>query len=138
MSQLVLDCLPDGGTSFSVLPESLDQIEKAIETVFRVGGSVRLENVEPLPDGKSRRPLQAIAIEGEPGRCRILVTLTFEDDGSVRSWWDGGVPRGAEVFVYDDVTDRRNICDDVTIAKNLFKEFFLNKGVSQRLIDVTR
>lgn len=117
-------------------------IELYIDDSFRVGGSVELALCEKVYDPKEQNLiLDTIHMEGVLGMFRIVLAPRRPPDDrrlALREWWEpGDAPfRGSKRFG-DDEWDLRTICTDVSVAKDLFREFFEHNGSSEVLLKNT-
>jgi hypothetical protein len=113
-----------------------NDIESAIEEVFRCGGCVRLEHVARAGE-RTYQPIEWISMSAEPGRFQLIVSAP---NNEMRVWSRGGPFVGSEHFYFhqDDLIDLRQICSDIQIAKSLFVEFFQSGGVSAPILEGTQ
>ncbi len=75
-----------------------------------------------------------------PGRFRIIVSPEEElrQKTNLREWWEpkDGPFRGTERF-RDDDWDSRTVCTDISVAKQMFKDFFDNRGITETIMNQT-
>jgi len=117
------------------------EVDTSLDEVFARGGAVRLWTefeIDTPRAGFVRR--DAIEMLALPGRFRLVVT-PFNSPGErtkQREWWRPGddVFRGTEHFG-DEECDIRTICNDISVAKELFAEFVAERRVTQRLMEST-
>lgn len=107
-------------------------IKMRIDRAFRFGGRVELRSQDPahIGSGATRTPwwvyTVAVAMEAKEGQYRIVVTTQPSDERfPLREWWEqGDSPFHGTVLFGDDEFDARTVCRDVSIAKQIFRDFF--------------
>ena len=117
-------------------------VESALEETFLSGGTISLrtnyEYFEPSYYFVQRDSISMMAL---PGRFRLAI-FPFECAGEkskVRDWWQpDSVAYEGTVRFGEDECDNRLICEDLDVAKRLFKEFFTEKAITDVLINSTR
>lgn len=101
-----------------------------------------LEAGEPAPERSDWFcASQWIDMTSKAGRFRLIIVLPKENQNqkkNIREWWeDGDGPfRGTERFGDDDWDDR-TVCTDVSVAENMFKDFFDHGGVTDSMLKQT-
>lgn len=143
-TQLLLIANPLGSRGVRITVsewQAWETIEASLNLVFSVGGSVQLvtesEVFEPQ-QGFVRH--DAIEIVAQPGRFRLFVYphTKLGERSNLREWWqpNNDIFRGLENFGEEEC-DSRLICEDVTVAKKLFSEFYSERKITQLLLETT-
>lgn len=117
-------------------------IEIQIDDIFKTGGSVELALCEKVYEPREQNiVLDSVHMEAIPGMFRIVLAPRRpegETKLNLREWWEpGNTPFRGGVKFGDDEWDLRTVCLDVTVAKQLFKDFHEHGGVSDDLMQST-
>jgi hypothetical protein len=117
-------------------------VDLRIDRSFKWGGTVRLYTGEvDLERMDSFRPFECISMTSLPGKFRLIVTPKETEnlrESDLREWWEPKDRpfRGTERFG-DDEWDTRTVCTDLLVAKQLFKDFFDQCGITEAILDQT-
>ena len=131
----------DGLEGVSVHDPVWCNVERRIERAFN-GGHVRLEAgvVTTLQGRSGLFPKESIGMQALPGRFRIIVSPEEEprQKTNLREWWQpkDSPSRGTDRFG-DDEWDSRTVCTDISVAKEMFKDFFDNRGITEAIMRQT-
>ncbi len=123
-------CCNRGGVS-AIYPVWSD-VEIGIERSFHYGGHVSLEAglLSPTRLNALVRK-ESIGMDAKSSRFRIIVSPEQEprQKTNLHEWWEPEDRpfRGTERF-RDDEWDSRTVCTDISVAKEMFKDFFDNRG----------
>jgi hypothetical protein len=134
----VSDCQDSGA---AVEQPVWSHVEERVRRAFTYGGTVHLNAGIYLPESDNKLVLkQFLGMDCCPGACRLLYTPGDEpiaEKTKRREWWEAGdTPfRGTTEF-NDHEWDDRTICRDLSIAIDMFRDFFnhcdlTDFGVSQ-------
>jgi len=129
-----------GGGASAIYPLWSD-VEMGIERAFQYGGHVTLEaGVLSVTRLNALVTKDAIDMEAKSGRFRIVVSPEREprQKTNLREWWEPEDKpfRGTERF-RDDEWDSRTVCTDISVAKEMFKDFFDNRGITETILNQT-
>ncbi|KVP24122.1 hypothetical protein WJ86_15335 [Burkholderia multivorans] len=125
---------------FSSEEASWEQIEQWIRRVFEFGGSITLtaavrEDVDRLLLGN------LLAMYSHPGEYRLIYdpVTSLAEKTARREWWEPGDEpfRGTTKFLDHDWDDR-TVCRDMTVALQMFRDFYENHDLTEASIQQTR
>jgi len=113
-----------------------EHVEMRIERAFQYGGTVRLHAGKA---GHERSQgfvsIEFLAMESLPGKYRLIFSPEIKSLGEktkLCEWWEpGDAPFRGTMRFGDDEWDVRTVCTDVLVAKNLFKDFFDHRRLTE-------
>lgn len=107
-------------------------VEEGLEKCFKNGGFIRLTVVSPETSF-----IRQLSMKSLPGRFRLCVLPRFpKPKEGILEWWEPTDSTFAGVTIFGgDSWDSRTICTNITVAREIFFEFFqtgdLVEGLSQ-------
>jgi hypothetical protein len=115
-------------------------IEMRIERAFKHGGYVMLSSAIHHDDDTLELGT-FLAMESHIGEYRLVYTLATQpwEKPNRREWWEpGDAPfRGIAVF-NDHEWDDRTVCRDLSVAVQMFRDFFDHGELSESSLSQTR
>jgi len=125
----------------SVAEPVWSDVEMRIERAFQYGGKVKLEALEQDPEqGYALFVKESIDMEALHGGFRIIVNpgKKLGQKTNLREWWEPEDRpfRGTDRFG-DDEWDSRTVCTDISVAKQMFMEFFDGRGITEAITNQT-
>jgi hypothetical protein len=139
--ELMLSATAATGGGVSAIYPVWSDVEMGIERAFHYGGHVGLE-AGPLSPTRLNALVrkESIGMDAKSGRFRIIVSPEQEprQKTNLREWWEPEDRpfRGTERF-RDDEWDSRTVCTDISVAKEMFKDFFDNRGITETIMNQT-
>lgn len=131
---------PGGASAFSNEEPLWSDVEQCIRDAFEDGGRVTLtiglrEDVDKLRLGSS------LEMECHPNEYRIVydpVTAPGEKTQR-REWWEpGDTPFRGTTNFNDHEWDDRTVCRDLSVAKQMFRDFFDHGDLTESSLERTR
>ncbi|WP_438270475.1 DUF6911 family protein [Roseateles chitinivorans] len=99
-------------------------VDLALSTVFDVGGMVRLSAVQP-----EETWLIQLALDCEPGACRIIARVNSEDQKMSLLEWCQGERSDVPIVISDHAWDARTVCKSLAVVKAVFQAAFDNPAI---------
>jgi len=99
-------------------------VDFALSTVFDVGGMVRLSAVQPAETW-----LIQLALDCEPGACRIIARVNSEDQKMSLLEWSEGERSDVPIVISDHAWDARTVCKSLAVVKAVFQAAFDNPAI---------
>ena len=112
------------------------RVEMRIERAFQFGGTVRL-HLGKFSSERSRgfTSKEFLAMESLPGKYRLIFSpelRSLSEKSNLREWWESGdAPFRGTVLFGDDEWDARTVCSDITVVKQMFKDYFDNGKLTE-------
>lgn len=114
-------------------------VEDEIDAAFKLGGRVRL--IQGVLRDERMMLGTTLSMDAQPGAFRIIyspVTPSSERSNMLEWWEPGDLPfRGTTNFSHHEWDDR-TVCRDVSVAKQIFNDFFENQDLTKVSLDQMR
>ena len=123
------------------VPEPVwSHVELRVKRAFAFGGQVKLWEGVVGPDDKTQLGTH-LGMEARSGACRLIYSpqkISGERSKS-REWWEpGDAPFRGTTNFNDHEWDDRTVCRDVSVALQMFRDFFDNGDLTDSSLKQTR
>jgi hypothetical protein len=115
-------------------------VEMRIEGVFKFGGQVVLYAGIRRDDGKLQLGT-FLGMESHAGECRLIYTPDKSPGEKTkwREWWEpGDAPFRGTANFNDHEWDDRTVCRDMSVAIQMFRDFFDHGDLTEAGLSQTR
>lgn len=116
-------------------------VEECVRLVFEFGGDVKLTAATIEPDERISMGT-FLGMPANPGECLLIYSPAKlpGERSQLREWWEpGDAPfRGTTSVLFEHQSDDRMVCRDVSVAIELFRDFFDHGDLSKVGLSQTR
>jgi hypothetical protein len=130
----------DEALGVSIGEPTWSHLESRIRRAFEFGGQVEIQAASIGSDEKISLGI-CLGMEANAGECRLIYgpKQPVREKSRQREWWEpGDAPfRGTSTF-NDHNWDDRTVCRDVSVALQMFKDFYEHGDLTEQGLGQTR